>query len=320
MTVELNSRDSLAETPQTSPLAAVASPSPASSHRPLRGILLGFAAMDFAIIPCGTWLLSDYVVFRWYYVFCVGAIVAQAGLQSIWFVLAPFGLAQRFLSAASAGLVLFGVFVLGGALYVHCHRGAYPLEYWRFVLWLALSLPLLLLAVQSPLWFARIWLNWRVVHGDQSGGCPGETAFGIRHIFAATACVALALAGVRLAASQTHASPSEQLVGFSFGALIAAAISLITTLPATVVALRARRPWRSLGALFASNVIVVLGAIAVVSLIAGRWPPLDADIAYLCLLLSFYVCLAGPLLLARRLGYRLVWGSKRTTGRCTARG
>ncbi len=114
------------------------------SYYALLGILLFFATADFAILPLLTWIMPRNWAFKLCDLLWVGMIGAQAGLQSIWIVLAPLGLAKRLLSGIGAGLILVGAFALAWAICVYSQAGRGPPEYWSAVLiYVCLAGPLL---------------------------------------------------------------------------------------------------------------------------------------------------------------------------------
>ena len=83
-------------------------------------------------------------------------------------------------------------------------------------------------------------------------------------------------------------------------------ISAITVLPAVLAGLYARRLLTALGLALAADAAVVLGFVALI-LQSGRsdW---EVAIAMPALAGGFFVTQTASLLIARRIGYRLLWG------------
>jgi hypothetical protein len=85
-------------------------------------------------------------------------------------------------------------------------------------------------------------------------------------------------------------------------------VSAVIVLPAVVAALYARRLPIALGLACAVDAAILVACMAVVRAI--RDAPMDSDTFAFALLLAggFFVSLTAPMLIARRLGYRLACG------------
>ena len=247
----------------------------------------------------------------WVYL-CMGAIGAEGGLHAIWCVLAPVRFAKRLAIGVGVGLVLYGAWALGHAASI-AGRGSLHDRYWGYVLTGLLCLPLLSIAIQSPLWLARIWLGWRVGHRANPFRGSEVEAFRIRHLLGATAVVALALSAVRLSVPDDVPSKEPFLVGFAIAALVTAAVSLFTTLPAVAATLCARRLWLTLPVLLFLDVAALLGIVVILSAVFGEWPSVEILVGLAVVVGSFFACLTGVMLVVRGLGYRLAWGRRKTT-------
>jgi hypothetical protein len=198
-----------------------------------------FAGTNFAIAPLMDWL-SPHDFAAWLVFACVGAIGAQAALHAVWCVFAPTGFGKRLTVGVGSGLALFGAWSLGYAVFVY-YEPYCRAEYWETIRISLLCLPLLVIAIQSPLWMARFWLGWRILHRADPFRRSGVEAFGIRDILAATGALAVALSAARIAMPPESAAAGRFPLALGIGALVAAAISLFTTLPAVAAILRARR-------------------------------------------------------------------------------
>ncbi|NQT15363.1 MAG: hypothetical protein HQ582_21585 [Planctomycetes bacterium] len=175
-----------------------------------------------------------------------------------------------------------------------------------------LCLPLLAIATQSPLWLARIWLRWRIEHREGPFPPSEVEPFRIRDLLAATAALALALSAIRLGMPEDIPSEEAFLIGFAIAALVAAAVSLFTTLPVVAAALRTRRALMTLPAILLVHVAALLGVFVILSAVFQEWPPAWVYVGIVAMGFGFFACLAGVLLVARGLGYRLAWGRHRT--------
>jgi len=170
-----------------------------------------------------------------------------------------------------------------------------------------LCLPLLLLAAQTPLWIMRIWFRWRIAHREDAA-CGRYEPIGIGGLLLAMAAVALALAAARLSRSIGSSRGDGSIGGLVVGALVIVAVSAATVLPAVLAGLRARRLFLAIGLAFAPGAAIVVGYVAL-GIMRGD-VRLDGDvfIAILALTGGFSGALIVPMLIARRLGYRLLWG------------
>jgi hypothetical protein len=238
---------------------------------------------------------------------CMGMIGGQAAVHSIWCVFARLHWAKRLLAGATSAIMLFGGLLAGSRfLGGRIRHGdvadlAAPL----------LCLPLFLLAAQTPLWIMRMWFRWRIAHRDDAASGHVEP-LRIGGLLLAMALIAMALSAVRASQSLTAPSGNHNIAGLVVAALVVMVITAITVLPAVLAGLHARRVPLALGLVFAVDVTVVVGYVALrVALWGGR---LDWDVFVQVLVQvpvlagSFFVALTAPLLIARRLGYRLLWG------------
>ena len=152
------------------------------------------------------------------------------------------------------------------------------------------------------------------MHRADSSRQSGGAAFGIRDILVATAVLALALSAAKLAVPESVSSETEFLFPLAIVALVAAGISLFTTLPVVVATLRAREIWLALPVTLALDVMILIVFMAIITAIEGP-PPWQAYVGAAYVLGGFFVSLTAVMLVARRLGYRLVWGRRQLDSR-----
>ena len=233
---------------------------------------------------------------------CVGMIGGQAAVHGIWCVFASLHWAKRFLAGATSAIVLFGGLVVPQLLAGRVSHGdvadlAVPL----------LCLPLFLLATQTPLWIMRIWFRWRIVHRDDATSAHFEP-LRIGDLLIATAVIGMALAAARLSQSIGSSSGNDGIVWLVVAALVIMVISGITVLPAILAGLYARRLPLALGLALAPDAAIVVVYVALAVTLGGGRFEWELFIAMPALAGGFFVTLTAPMLIARRIGYRLLWG------------
>lgn len=241
-----------------------------------------------------------------------GVIGGEGALHSIWCVLAPVHWLRRLVVALSVGVLWYVAAVLGFAV-------TYDRFVWTWLLEPAIAglfcLPALMLAIQSPLWGARLLLRWRIGHGGDPSMGARPARFGIRHLMAATAVVALALATAGWAMPGHRHSSRFFVFQLAIGALAAAITSFVVLLPVLVATLRAKAAMVCLVAIAGLTALILSTVILVIGMLLGWTPPSEVFAYGFVLVASFYSCLGGALLVVRRVGYRLEWGR---TGGATA--
>jgi hypothetical protein len=231
----------------------------------------------------------------------VGCALAQMCLLAAWLAWSdqPFGqrLGWHWIIAA----ILYAVWAAGLA----CGLPS------RFVLagsLVGLSIPLVSIAAQLPLWFARQAFGWRLVRDDASKA-PGVRPLSIRDLMLATMLVALALAPARWVPS-----PDGKEMGtlWIVAFVAAATISTLTLLPATPLLLRTRQFQHGIWFACLYAVFWMTLPWVVVLIVRSRGifagPPLPVLIGLSCLVLSFAATVILALAAARARGYRLAWG------------
>lgn len=264
-----------------------------------------FAVANFSIFPLMLLVGPDRVFGMFFVAAWYSTIGGQIALHAIWCVLAPLHWIQRMLVGATSGLVLYGAFTAGFALYA-LHHG-FPGEELLFFLVGLLCLPLFLLAAQTPLWIMRIWFRWRIAHRN-TGPTSVLQPLGIRDLMIATACVAMSLAAAQAARSISEPSGNRSIVGLTVAALIVIVISAITVLPPVLAALRARRLLMALGVVLLAEVAIIEGSATLMMILTDEPVGWETFVATIGIAVGFSVILTTPMLIARKLGYRLLWG------------
>lgn len=125
----------------------------------------------------------------------------------------------------------------------------------------------------------------------------------------AMAAVAMALA-TALAAERFSRSidePPDNMI-IVFVAFIVMVASAIIVFPAVVATLRARRVLMSVGFVLAVNTAIVMGCAALMAVLSDAGVNWESLIAMPAIHGGVFVGLAAPMMIARKLGYRLQWG------------
>lgn len=249
----------------------------------------------------------DHVLVMVLYAAGLSAIGAQMGLHGIWCVLAPLPWAKRFLVGATSGLVLYGSVAVGWIVVPSLRHELGESDLLIALVTGLLCLPLLLLAAQVPLWIMRIWFRWRIAHRDD---VPSATLRPLRigHLLLAMATIAAALAAARISQSISASPGNDGIVVLAVAALVIMVISAITVLPAVLAGLYARRLPLAHALAFAADVAVVVGYVALFVALGGERLEWEIVIFMAGVAGGFFATLTVPMLIARRLGYRLLWG------------
>jgi hypothetical protein len=172
-----------------------------------------------------------------------------------------------------------------------------------------LSVPLVSIAAQLPLWIARQTFGWRLIRGDPKEDA-GPAPLSIRDLLTATLVVALSLALDRLAPSPDG---KERGLIPLFTFVMASAVSTVALLPAAAL-LRIQPFQRGLffAGLYAAFWLGLLGLAVPVARASGlfRLPPPPILTGVACLILSFAATVMLAAAAAHTRGYRLVWGRR----------
>jgi hypothetical protein len=237
-----------------------------------------------------------------------GATLAQGGLLSAAIVFADASFSIRTAYCWSAGLFLAGCWAAGFLTLVATHASGWPQQWWEPVSFYALSLPLAVLAIQSPLWFARGYLGWRLTPFAMKNA---PRPLSIRDYLAGTAVAAISVGCARMAAPPQWQTASFWLAWTIFFAAVAA-ISLLSVVPAMLLMFRSRdcRIGFCLLLLYGT----VAGAITVTIILVLAGPPggpgsaIRAAICVTTTFASLAAFLGAGMKIARDCGYTLVMG------------
>ena len=252
---------------------------------------------------------------EWWIALGMGLIGAEAGLLAIAGVFGPGSTLRRHLVVIPAATALCLAWFLGYVLVWLMHDQSYlvfprPKETAAVML----IIPALFCASESPLWIFRALLQWRI-KPPQDAPRARPPQLSIAGILAATAAVALSLGGVRLGRyGITGVGEGDWWLGTGVAAAFTAGISLAVLPIVTCVIFRAWSQVVGVLVAFAWISIVAIALIAIISKMNGSWPPSDAIRPLVIVTSSFAFGLAGPLLLARSFGYRLLWGKEGISG------
>jgi hypothetical protein len=269
-------------------------------------VLLGLLAMvclacDFLMAPALAmpWPLPGLPIL----LAIVGCVLAQGCLLAAWLAWSDQPFWRRFRRHWIVAAILYLVWAAGLAI-------SHPSQFLVAFSAVGLSVPLVSLAAQLPLWIARQMFGWRLIRGDAHDDA-GPAPLSIRDLLTATFVIALTLALDRLAPS-----PDGQERGLIplFTFIVASAVSTVTLLPAAPLLLRIQPFRRGLlfAGVYAAFWLGLLGLFVLVARYSGlfRLPPHPIPTGVACFILSFAatVMLAGAA--ARTRGYRLVWGRR----------
>jgi hypothetical protein len=168
----------------------------------------------------------------------VGCTLAQGCLLAAWLAWGDQPFWQRLLRHWIVAAILFLAWVAGVVL-------AQPSQFRHLSMMVSLSVPLISIATQLPLWVTRQVFGWRLIRGQENNGTR-RAQLSIRDLMTATVVVAVALALARLAPS-----PDGKPIGMLWVIMFAAAtmVSTMTLLPVGPLLMRAPRFGR--GVLFA---------------------------------------------------------------------
>jgi uncharacterized membrane protein len=165
------------------------------------------------------------------------------------------------------------------------------------------SLPLVALAIQSPLWFARCYSGWRLTNSNLAATTARPLS--IRDYLVGTAVVALSITFARLARPASWPL-QDYWPGWAIVFACFAGGGLLGVVPAMFLVFRLQNAWLGIGLLLPYGAIV--GAIVVGIDFAFDWTlfPFRLFLATISISLPLYVAIGA--LLARAWGYTLQFG------------
>ena len=234
----------------------------------------------------------------------VGCTLAQGCLLAAWLAWGDQPFWQRLLRHWIVAAILYLVWVAGLAL-------GQPNQFRQLSMMVGLSVPLMSIAAQLPLWIARQMFGWRLIRGEENDGTR-RAPLSIRDLMTATVVVAVTLALARLAPSP-DGKPIGMLWVIMFGA--ATTVSTMTLLPVSPLLMRTPRFGREVlfACLYAAFWIGLPWLIVLVAWGRGLFPPppLAVLIGLSFLILSFAATVILAAAAARSRGYRLISGQLR---------
>ncbi len=265
------------------------------------------ATVNFSIAPLmGEFGPRDWMAILVYISF--GLIAAEGGLIAICGVLGTGHPLVRLPTSAAIGFWLYSYWAAGYAMSFVWSQSYYGVD--RCLKQISvglLCLPAGYLAVQLPLWIVRLGFAWRIERID-----PAHVAvhrpLSIRDMMVATGLVGIALAGARAASGIADEQESVFWAGFGIISASLAGISLISTLPAVVATLRVRKPAIGTAVIFVYAITAVVITIVIISWFTAQRVRSWETVGFILVATSLAAGLTTPLLIARRLGYRLSWG------------
>jgi hypothetical protein len=240
----------------------------------------------------------------------IGCVLAQGNLLAAWLAWSnqPFGQRLRWHWIVAA--ILYLVWVAGLAIVTTARPNGFTDNFAEISSIVGLSVPLVSIAAQTPLWIARQIFGWRLIHGDPKDDTR-PAPLSIRHLMWATVLVALALGLARIAPLPAD---DERVFLWTFMMVAASVISAMALLPAAaMLRLQSFRRGVMFAGLYATFWAGLPWGIVLVGRHLGLWggPPLAIVVGVSCLVFSF----AGTVILAaaaaREMGYQLVFGRLR---------
>jgi hypothetical protein len=263
---------------------------------PIVALLIGFAVLDFLaepVVELSGWQLMGLLP--------LGLIGGQLALLAIWAVLGPQRWIVRLPVTFGLTLLLFLVLVSGMILTDGTQYAARDTR-------TALLVPLLFLAVQSPLWILRMALGCRILHAatETDASSMLSRQFGLSHLLGAMAVIAVAL-GLASLGKQDTGTWAELLIM----CLVFATWSALSTLPCLWAALVARNKRISTLAIVAYVLVLTLVVLLVSSVLGGSAPPSGIGLAVLLLCAALMGSMLAVLHIVRKRGFVLVrWKSE----------
>lgn len=231
----------------------------------------------------------------------VGCVLAQGCLLAAWLALGDQPFWQRLTRHWIVAAILYLVWAAGLAVGQNSQLAVVGIM-------VGLSVPLVSIGAQMPLWFARQAFGWRLIRGEEKNDA-GPAPLAIRDLMMATVLVALALALARLAPSPD--GKGLELVWIVMF-VVASAISTMALLPTAPLLLRVQPLARGLlfAGMYAAFWVGLLWLVVLVGWRQGLFmpPPLAVVVGVSSLILSFAATVMLAAAAARARGYRLIWG------------
>ena len=269
-------------------------------------VLLGLLALvclacDFLMVPVLAMVQARPILSVPLLLAIVGCVLAQGCLLAAWLAWSDQPFWRRLTRHWIIAAILYLVWAAGLAV-------SRPSQFAPTGFFVGLSVPVVSIAAQMPLWIARQTFGWRLIRGDPKNDA-GLAPLSIRDLMMATGLVALALALARWAPS-----PDGKEIGMIWVIMcvMASAVSTISLLPASVLLLRTQPFQRGIlfAGLYAAFWVGLLWLVVLVGRHQGlfRTPPQPVIVGVSCLIVSFATTVMLAAAAVRARGYRLVWG------------
>lgn len=263
-------------------------------------------AYDFSMVPIlvtssGPTLPVVVTVFG-----ALGCTLAQGNLLAAWLVWSEGAFSRRLAVHWAIAAALCCIWLAGVML------SAAHTQFVEVGVTVALTVPLVSLAAQLPLWIVRHFFRWRLVRPAAEMSVGTESPLTIRDLMLATLLAAAAFGLARLSPANQRAQ--QFWIAWFIAFVLASGISTIAMLPAGVLLMRRRPLKRALvySGLYAALLVGTLWV--VVAILRWRAPSVLAPwfvyVGLSSLMLSFASTLVLAAVAARAKGYQLVWGRR----------
>ena len=274
-------------------------PWPRREHPPTFLVELGILAVCVAfnaLMPCLISAIRPEPVP--FIALTMGALISQLAALCALLVFGEFAFWQRLLVVWSVGYGLAMSFVTG----IYLADG--PPNFGEVLRVMFCGLPLVALAVQLPLWGARLYCGWRIARPDAA---PNQRPLSIGDILSGTAIAAVTVGLVRFVVD-SPGSDSSFWIGWAIAVPAIAGISLISILPAMFLILRLNRPLIGGAVLFGYAVLASIVTILGLAYFNRRTPPpREVFLIFPLMIGALASSLGGLLGLIRYQGYRLMF-------------
>ena len=229
----------------------------------------------------------------------IGPILSQFGLLTLWLVWSEGSFLKR--------LAIHWMCVI--ALWIGWALGALTInerEIHEILRVTACSLPLILLAIQLPLWPLRIYFGWRIEHKGFTDFIP-LTKLSIQDMVTGTIVTSLSLAALRLVPAEFLADPSY-IFGWGIGILVIVALTSLSIVPSILFLLRVRNTSTATVGFCTYVPLAVMVVLLVFAAFAGSVTE-EVHVTFGLIMLSFAAAFTIPLFILRSHGYRLTFPS-----------
>lgn len=235
----------------------------------------------------------------------LGMAWAEVVLLATWGVFNSLSLGRSLAATFAAALVLFAV----ASVAILARTGERFLsDITVDLLVMLLTLPVVLLSIQTPLWVVRIFFRAEIARPDHPPTGSYRYPVRIKDLLLATAAIGVAVALVKAAASLDPQTNAETLyrIMLTVG-VVAGTFSLIVVLPMICLVMNGESRVRLMSAPAIWLLLILVGVVTFLGVTAG--PNARAISSFLMISGAFTAVLCGGLFTARSQGYRLRWSS-----------